>query len=605
MHRSSSMFLIAGLAAGLWCAPRETHAGQQGGTAVAADTDRIEAASRVTSVTIFRDRARVTREAALVLPAGDQRVTFRGLPLVLEPDSARVSGHGTAGIVIRGLELRREEAQVQPVPDAAAIQAEIDDLEHRRALEQERLKSLDFLRDLLTQFRAALPTGAIERPAVGTQGSVAIGPSAPRLDLAAWRDGYDFLSQRLDTIADERLRLDKSVEASGVEIEIRHARLMPTASQRRKATWTADVLVSSPQGGSAVLALTYLSPDASWSPVYDARLVPAAARLTLASFGQILQTTGEDWRGVDVTLSSTQPLATLDLPRLTSLYLRAARREQNTLIDGLSSEYVDSLPIIARNYRDVLTLAPGVTDVDGDANPNIHGARDTDVVHQEVVNLAAITARPETRAAGIVYHLPGQLDIPSDGQAHRHLILERDLQATVEYQSAPAIERSVYLVARTSLPSDLTLLPGPVQHFVEEDLVGRSTLPAAPGGSPLQLGFGPEARLVLERREEEKETPRSGDDVEMRRRFATTFRNQLERPVTVQVTERLPISGDGAIRVVIDGKETTVGGNEDSKDKGVLRWSMAVPPSESRELVFAYSIRAPRGVPLELASARP
>jgi hypothetical protein len=59
------------------------------------------------------------------------------------------------------------------------------------------------------------------------------------------------------------------------------------------------------------------------------------------------------------------------------------------------------------------------------------------------------------------------------------------------------------------------------------------------------------------------------------------------------------------IRVVIDGKETTVGGNEDSKDRGVLRWSMAVPPSESRELVFAYSIRAPRGVPLELASARP
>src|SRR6185503_8259581 len=33
-----------------------------------------------------------------------------------------------------------------------------------------------------------------------------------------------------------------------------------------------------------------------------------------------------------------------------------------------------------RNYQDVLTLAPGVTDVDGDGNVNIHGARDTDVV---------------------------------------------------------------------------------------------------------------------------------------------------------------------------------------------------------------------------------
>jgi outer membrane receptor protein involved in Fe transport len=46
----------------------------------------------------------------------------------------------------------------------------------------------------------------------------------------------------------------------------------------------------------------------------------------------------------------------------------------------ISSEFIDALPILGRNYQDVLTLAPGVTDVDGDGNPNIHGARDTDTV---------------------------------------------------------------------------------------------------------------------------------------------------------------------------------------------------------------------------------
>jgi len=46
----------------------------------------------------------------------------------------------------------------------------------------------------------------------------------------------------------------------------------------------------------------------------------------------------------------------------------------------LSSEFIDTLPILGRDYQDALTLAPGVTDVDGDGNPNIHGARDTDVV---------------------------------------------------------------------------------------------------------------------------------------------------------------------------------------------------------------------------------
>ncbi|MFQ5877177.1 MAG: carboxypeptidase regulatory-like domain-containing protein [Acidobacteriota bacterium] len=44
-----------------------------------------------------------------------------------------------------------------------------------------------------------------------------------------------------------------------------------------------------------------------------------------------------------------------------------------------TSEFIDSLPLLGRNYQDLLALVPGVTDVDGDGNPNIHGARETNV----------------------------------------------------------------------------------------------------------------------------------------------------------------------------------------------------------------------------------
>ncbi|HET8946286.1 MAG TPA: carboxypeptidase regulatory-like domain-containing protein, partial [Candidatus Polarisedimenticolia bacterium] len=53
--------------------------------------------------------------------------------------------------------------------------------------------------------------------------------------------------------------------------------------------------------------------------------------------------------------------------------------EERGLTTHLSSEFIDNLPILGRNYQEVLTLSPGVSDVDGDGNPNIHGARDTDV----------------------------------------------------------------------------------------------------------------------------------------------------------------------------------------------------------------------------------
>ena len=52
--------------------------------------------------------------------------------------------------------------------------------------------------------------------------------------------------------------------------------------------------------------------------------------------------------------------------------------EERGLTTRISSEFIDNLPVLGRNYQDVLTLSPGVSDVDGDGNPNIHGARDTD-----------------------------------------------------------------------------------------------------------------------------------------------------------------------------------------------------------------------------------
>ncbi len=43
-----------------------------------------------------------------------------------------------------------------------------------------------------------------------------------------------------------------------------------------------------------------------------------------------------------------------------------------------SDEFIQDLPVPGRFYQNVLTLAPGVQDADGDGNPNVHGARDRD-----------------------------------------------------------------------------------------------------------------------------------------------------------------------------------------------------------------------------------
>jgi len=51
--------------------------------------------------------------------------------------------------------------------------------------------------------------------------------------------------------------------------------------------------------------------------------------------------------------------------------------EKTTTSSSYNAEFIEGLPIIGHNFQDVLKLAPGVTDTDGDGNANVHGARDT------------------------------------------------------------------------------------------------------------------------------------------------------------------------------------------------------------------------------------
>jgi hypothetical protein len=52
--------------------------------------------------------------------------------------------------------------------------------------------------------------------------------------------------------------------------------------------------------------------------------------------------------------------------------------EETRQTTKFSDEFIQDLPVQGRFYTNVLTLAPGVQDSDGDGNPNVHGSRERD-----------------------------------------------------------------------------------------------------------------------------------------------------------------------------------------------------------------------------------
>lgn len=61
----------------------------------------------ITAVTVYTDRARVTRSNEIELSAGESVLVLSGLPAKMDKDSVRVSGKG-AGITIRGVDVKTD-----------------------------------------------------------------------------------------------------------------------------------------------------------------------------------------------------------------------------------------------------------------------------------------------------------------------------------------------------------------------------------------------------------------------------------------------------------------------------------------------------------------
>jgi len=312
--------------------------------AMAAETEATP--SRVTAVTVHVQQARVTREAEMTLAAGEQRIVLKPLPASLDPASVRVSGRGGAGIAIRGVELRRIHEEPEVAPEAAALEASIRVLARQSALALERKRSLGVLREFVTGLKAAaVDTSSRE---LLTRG-FAIGD---------WENAFGFLSEHLDRLADEEDRVDREYGALSLRLATERARLAETASGRAPERFAAEILVSAVARGTARLALTYLVDAASWTPLYDARLDPAAGRVTLDWLALVRQDTGEDWTDAGITLTTSQPQKGIDLPRLASVRLvdpaRRSRAGFVTLVDGataaVDSAAIDALPILGRNY---------------------------------------------------------------------------------------------------------------------------------------------------------------------------------------------------------------------------------------------------------------
>jgi uncharacterized protein (TIGR02231 family) len=280
--------------------------------------------SRITAVTVLDRHALVTREAELL--AGDgptEQVRFTGLPLALDDSSVRVRveplGDGAAPVAsdLRvGLEVPDPDPHLAPPRDEELEEA-------RRAVA--RIKDQQAQVDSLTMRLHRLKAPSRPRGAPGEPPPPA--PSGARLALLDLRQG------ELERLADQRRQLDRQLQEAEDQLQNLESRWQQasTARQARKHELRKSLVVQlqhingQTPAARCRLVAEYLIAAASWAPSYVIRFDKECSRAELLMRAMVCQASGEDWDGVELTLSTASPVRWNELPELASLRIGRAQ----------------------------------------------------------------------------------------------------------------------------------------------------------------------------------------------------------------------------------------------------------------------------------------
>lgn len=279
--------------------------------------------SRIDEVKVYHSGATVYRLAELAGPIPAE-VELQGLPLALYDPTVRVR---VVGVEPAGAELAATDIRVGLHATTASESREDPDRVALKAVQAKIRSAAAALRQIELEGSYLRSMRVPDRPAAEEGKPPPASPMAARVLLESLVDAG--LQQRSGETRALRRTL-RALQEEAATLEDRIARAS-SARQLKPHELRKLVVVRLNAGATAVtaarLVVEYFVPGARWAPAYQCRLSRDCGAAELQLRALVCQRSGEDWRGVRLTLSTASPLTWTELPELTSIRIGRAQRE--------------------------------------------------------------------------------------------------------------------------------------------------------------------------------------------------------------------------------------------------------------------------------------
>ncbi len=528
----------------------------------------LEVTSRPVAVTVYPDRALVTRTAEFQLSAGESEVTLAGLPVNLWDASLQVRGNGPEGTTILDVNSRNVFVEATVSPEIKKLEDNLTALRRADQSLNDEAKALERERAVLDKITTAATTVPDEAP------QLAPGPKQ-------WLELLEFSSaqtRRLDTAQREvsHQREDLRAKITAAENQLNEARgRLPG----RRAIKQVVVRVTSPTAGSGSLQVSYTVPGANWSPVYNARLNSVARSVAFDYQAQVINRTGEAWNNVALTLSTARPSAGGSAPDPQAWIVAEQIRQE------YRARKLESAPMAMEPSR--MAAADSVT--------------------LSAFEVSSAQATVETGLTAATFKIAAPATIPSDGTMQKVSVTTVTLPAGLSYAATPKYVPSAFLTAKVNNTTAFPLLAGQLSAFVDGAFIAESFLEQTMPGEAFDLALGVDEAVAIERTlinrfVEKTGFTNSGNRITYEVKISLT--NHKSIPVTLKLSEALPVSRHENIIVkLIEPAERDIGAPDSAKmfqrdDEGILTWTGTLNAGAQRDVTLKFSIEHPNDLPV-------
>ena len=533
--------------------------------------------SEIKKVKLFLTSGEILQEQSIKLNKGRNKVVFSGISTFADPQSIQFNSDGEFKLVSISTEMDFLAAE-QLNPRISSMKDSLENLNEQLKTNDNNRKSYD----------AELSVLNTNRDLKGDN---------QNLTVAQIKEAAEYYRVRTFEINQKLTQLNKEQRKTSNRIEKLKKQLIEINYDENKRSNQVIILIDVNNNTTLNSTLKYLVSDCGWAATYDLSAIDLNQKINLKYKAKIYNNTGNEWKNIDLILSTGDPRLTASRPDLNPWYLNnqelrngLAKRNKNEYKSeevNFQNEAIQEITIANQRVYDNYVVNDGETIDDFDK-------KTVSKKRQDINQNGVIIRQIEISELSTEFIIATKINCPSDSKPYVVEIKEMNLDATFSHVSVPKLDNGTFLQAQITGWQEFDLIPGPTNVYFGGQYVGQSEIDTKNIEDTLSLSFGRDNKVQTVRKLKSELSTKKviGNTKKDSYLYEISIRNNRTSPITVDLFDQIPVSKSSEI--IVSADETTKANYDEIT--GETSWKIILNPGEIKTVELGYTVKYPKNI---------